>query len=276
MCLIAFAWHTDPNRPLIVAANRDEYFQRASAPAAFWDDHKSVLAGRDLEAGGTWLGITLEGRFAALTNYRNPSDKKPQAPSRGALVKDFLTSGSTPFDYAREVERNAARYNGFSLLVGELGSLYFVSNRGGGIARVAPGIHGLSNHLLDTPWPKVERAKGRLAALLDKPFDAEAMFELLGDTERAPNDDLPSTGVSLELEERLSAIRILAVGGYGTRCSTVLCFGADAPIEFHERSYHEDGRESEMVGYLSLSQGKVPGSSRRGQSRPPGTGHLAR
>jgi len=272
VCLIAFAWRSHPRYRLVVAANRDEYFGRPAAPAGFWDEHPNVLAGRDLEAGGTWLGITLDGRFAALTNYRNPADKKTSAPSRGALVADFLTGKTSSQEYIRLVEKRAADYNGFSLLVGDVASMFFFSNRGGRAARVAPGVHGLSNHLLDTPWPKVEKAKAALAALLDGPFDSEALFGLLNDTGRAAGSGLPSTGVSLELEERLSAIRIPAVGGYGTRCSTVLCFGEGGRIELHERSYAEDGGVSGTVGYrLTLAQGKARASSRRAESPPPKT-----
>jgi uncharacterized protein with NRDE domain len=269
MCLIAFAWRAHPRYRLIVAANRDEYFGRPAAPAAFWDDHPNVLAGRDLEAGGTWLGIALNGRFAALTNYRNPAERKSGAPSRGALVADFLTGATTPEEYVRLVEKRAADYNGFSLLAGDAGALFFFSNRGGRARRVASGVHGLSNHFLDTPWPKVEKAKARFAGLLDGPFDSEAAFGLLDDTERAAGSELPSTGVSLELEERLSAIRILAVGGYGTRCSTVLCLGEGGRIEFHERSYREDGSESGKVGYrLTVEPGQARASSRRAESPP--------
>lgn len=272
MCLIVLAWRTQARYRLIVAANRDEYFLRPAAPAGFWDDHPGVLAGRDLEAGGTWLGITLAGRFAALTNYRNPADKRTGAPSRGALVSEFLTGKAAPREYVREVEKRGSEFNGFGLLVGDAGSMHYLSNRGGHAARVEPGVHGLSNHLLDTPWPKVEKGKTKLAAQLDRPFDAEAAFALLDDTAPAPDGELPSTGVSLELEERLSAIRIPAVGGYGTRCSTVLCFGVDGKIEFHERSYREDGSVGGTVGYrLTLAQGKARASSRSAGSRPPGT-----
>jgi uncharacterized protein with NRDE domain len=272
MCLIVLAWRTHPNYRLVLAANRDEYFVRPAAPAGFWDDHPNVLAGRDLEAGGTWLGITLDGRFAALTNYRNPADKKDGAPSRGALVSDFLTGKTAPMEYLQDVERRAVNYNGFSLLAGDAASLAFLSNRGGHAARVAPGIHGLSNHLLDTPWPKVRKGKAGLAALLDAPFDPEAAFGLLEDTTRAAGGDLPSTGVSPELEERLSAIRILAVGGYGTRCSTVLCLTEDGRVEFHERSYGEGGGVSGTISYrLTLAQGKARASSRRAGSPPPKT-----
>ncbi len=272
MCLIAFAWRSHPRYRLVVAANRDEYFGRPAAPAGFWDDHRNILAGRDLEAGGTWLGITLNGRFAALTNYRNPADKKTGAPSRGALVADFLTGRTSAEEYVRLVEKGGVDYNGFSLLVGDVGSMFFFSNRGDRATRVAPGVHGLSNHLLDTPWPKVEKAKARFAALLDGAFDSERAFGLLNDTERASGGELPSTGVSLELEERLSAIRILAVGDYGTRCSTALCFGQDGRIEFHERSYSEEGGVSGTVSYrLTLEQGKARASSRRAESPPPKT-----
>jgi len=272
VCLIAFAWRSHPRYRLVVAANRDEYFGRPAAPAGFWDDHRNVLAGRDLEAGGTWLGITLNGRFAALTNYRNPADKKTGAPSRGALVADFLTGRTSAEEYVRLVEKGGVDYNGFSLLVGDVGSMFFFSNRGDRATRVAPGVHGLSNHLLDTPWPKVEKAKARFAALLDGVFDSERAFGLLNDTERASGGELPSTGVSLELEERLSAIRILAVGDYGTRCSTALCFGQDGRIEFHERSYSEEGGVSGTVSYrLTLEQGKARASSRRAESPPPKT-----
>lgn len=272
MCLIALAWRAQPAFRLIVVANRDEYFGRSSAPAAFWDDHRGVLAGRDLEAGGTWLGITLGGRFAALTNYRNPADRRIGVPSRGALVSDFLAGTTGPSDYAKGVARSAINYNGFSLLVGDSASLWFVSNRGGAPVKVAPGVHGLSNHLLDTPWPKVERAKARLTKQLGRPFDSAAAFEILDDTARAPSADLPSTGVSLELEERLSAIRILASGGYGTRCSTAVAFSNDGRVEFHERSYREDGGTSGSVSYrLVLAGGKARAPSRRAESPPRGT-----
>jgi uncharacterized protein with NRDE domain len=269
MCLILLSWRAHPRYRLVLAANRDEYFGRPAAQAGFWDDHPTVLAGRDIEAGGTWLGITLDGRFAALTNYRNPADRNPAAPSRGALVSDFLTTNVGPLEYLQEVEKRAASYNGFSLLVGNAAALYFLSNRGGHIARVQHGLHGLSNHVLDTPWPKVEKGKAMLLDLLDKPFDAEAALRALTDTERAPNTDLPSTGVSLELEERLSAIRIPAVDGYGTRCSTVLCLGHDGGIEFHERSYREDGSTANTVSYrLTMEPGRVRASSRRAGSPP--------
>ena len=269
MCLIVVSWRHHQRYRLVVAANRDEYFRRPAAPAAFWSDHPRVLAGRDLEAGGTWLGITLDDRFAALTNYRNPAEKNPGAPSRGALVSDFLTGNEDPLEYLQRIERRAASYNGFSLVVGNAASLYFLSNRGGHVARVPPGMHGLSNHVLDTPWPKVEKGKAGLARLLEKPFDADATLQFLDDTERAPNSALPSTGVGPELEERLSAIRILPTNGYGTRCSTVICIGHDGKAEFHERTFREDGSVGDTIRYrLTLEPGGDRASSRRAGSPP--------
>jgi uncharacterized protein with NRDE domain len=272
MCLIVFAWRAHPDYRLLVAANRDEYFARPSAPADFWDDRPGVLAGRDLEAGGTWLGITPQGRFAALTNYRHPADRRPRAPSRGALVGEFLAGTVGPKHYMADVEKRAAEYNGFSLLVGDSTSLHFFSNRSGPSMRVDPGVHGLSNHLLDTPWPKIAKSKAWLAGQIARGFDAEAAFRALDDTAHAPGEELPSTGVSLELEERLSAIRIPAVAGYGTRCSTVVSFSEDGRIEFHERSFREDGSAGTTLSYrLTLARGKAAASSRRAQSRLPKT-----
>ena len=192
-------------------------------------------------------------------------------------MSGFLTGKTRPSDYVKQVQKAATSYNGFSLLVGDADSLWFLSNRGGGPLRVKPGVHGLSNHLLDTPWPKVERARAKFAKQLERPFDAAAAFDLLADTERAPSAELPSTGVSIEMEERLSAIRILAAGGYGTRCSTALFFGNDGRVEFHERSYREDGGTAGTVSYrVTLSRGKARASSRRAESRPPGTPAPAR
>lgn len=269
MCIILLGWRAHPRYRLVVAANRDEYFRRPTAAAAFWEDRSRILAGRDLEAGGTWLGITPGGRFAALTNYR--ADRKSDAPSRGKLVSGFLAGNAAPGDYLDAIAPRAGAYNGFSLLVGDAKSLLFLSNRGNGPTHVAPGVHGLSNHLLDTPWPKVEKGKAGLAALLKTAFDPQAALALLDDSGRAPNDLLPSTGVSLEIEERLSAIRIPALGGYGTRSSTVLCIGERGEVDFRERSYREDGSVSGMVSFrFSLQQSgrPDPASSRRAGSRP--------
>lgn len=247
MCLILFAWRAHPEHALVVAANRDEYFERPAQPAAFWDDAPELLAGRDLSAQGTWLGVTRAGRFASITNYRNPAERMATAPSRGRLVTDFLTAAHPPAAYFAGIAPQAQEYNGFSMLAGDRGSLAFFSNREGVARLIEPGLHGLSNELLDTPWPKVETGRQRLGALLERPFDPEAYLQLLGDTE--PAHHLPDTGVGIEWERKLSSIRI-AGGDYGTRCSTVVRIGTDGGVEFWERSYD---REGVAIGTLHFS-----------------------
>jgi uncharacterized protein with NRDE domain len=272
VCLILIAWKAHRDYRLVLAANRDEYFGRPTSPAAFWDDRRGVLAGRDLEGGGTWLGVTLQGKFAAVTNYRSPpAERRADAPTRGHLVSDYLSGKQSPRAYVASVAKAASRYNGFSLLAGDLESLYFLSNRGGEAAPVSPGLHALSNHLLDTPWPKVEKGKAKLVALLQRPFDAKAYLAALDDTETSPSAPKPDTGLSPEVEERLSAMRIVPVSGYGTRCATVLCIGHDGRVEFHEQSYREDGSAGSVVSYrftLPGASAKAPASSARAESRP--------
>jgi len=240
MCLILFAWRTHPAHALIVAANRDEFFERPSLPAAWWDDHPEILAGRDLTARGTWLGVTRTGRFASITNYRNPAERMDNAPSRGQLVTDFLTSAGPPSAHFSGIAPRAQQYNGFSMLAADARSLAFYSNREGVVREVDAGVHGLSNHLLDTPWPKVVKGKERLADVLSRRFDPEACLEMLADAEPAHDRHLPETGVGLERERKLSSIRI-ADSYYGTRCSTVFRLDADGMAEFWERSYGPDG-----------------------------------
>ena len=240
MCLILLAWRAHPGHALVVAANRDEYFERPARAAAFWEDAPEVLAGRDLTAQGTWLGVTRAGRFASITNYRNPAERMAAAPSRGRLVTDFLTGAHRPSAYFAGIVPQANEYNGFSMLAADRSSLAFFSNREGAVRRIEPGVHGLSNELLDTPWTKVEKGRQRLGALLAGTFDPAAYLELLGDTEPADDLQLPDTGVGAEWERRLSSIRI-AGGDYGTRCSTVLRIGTDGNVEFWERSYDCEG-----------------------------------
>jgi len=225
MCLIVFAWNVVPGMPLLVAGNRDEFYARPSLAANWWADHPQVYAGRDLQAKGTWLGVTREGRFAALTNIRAPSEKITDAPSRGNLVADFLTGQTTPQEYTAAIAEGAHRYNGFNLLVGDGQSLIWFSNRGDADPRngrtLEPGIYGVSNHLLDTPWPKVVRTKAQFASLLCQGASEEAYFEMLTDTVCASDCRLPKTGVSLEMERLLSSVWIESPN-YGTRSSTVV------------------------------------------------------
>jgi uncharacterized protein with NRDE domain len=238
MCLILFARDAHPEYRLVVAANRDEFYARPTAPAAFWDDAPEVLAGRDLREGGTWLGITRAGRFAAVTNVRDPVSYQTGAPSRGHLVSDFLRNRATPAGYLQGLAPRAPRFNGFNLLLGDGESLAWFSNRGGEGARaLGPGVYGLSNHLLDTPWPKVTRGKDDLRRILQSPPDEweEALFATLTLRDPAPDALLPDTGVGLERERALSAA-FIATPEYGTRCSTVLLVGRDGNVTFTERT----------------------------------------
>lgn len=239
MCLILAAWQAHPEYSLVVAANRDEFFARPAAPAGFWAEAPDILAGRDLEAGGTWLGITRQGRFAALTNYRDPSRNKPGAPSRGLLVSGFLRGTQSLPDFVRELEADAGRYNGFNLLLGDRDRLWCFSNCGEGERELTPGVYGLSNHLLDTPWPKVARGKSALADAMNALPDEEPLFSLLRDDRIAPDEALPRTGVSLEWERLLSAAFVRSPA-YGTRSSTVVLLDRTGTFRFTEQTYLSD------------------------------------
>jgi uncharacterized protein with NRDE domain len=225
MCLIILAWKVIPGMPLILAANRDEFYARPTVDAGWWSDTPQVFAGRDLQGGGTWLGTTRDGRFAALTNVRAPSERRTEAPTRGALVSDYLGGSMSPTDYVQQIQARAQDYNGFNLLVGDRDTLLWYSNRGEADARNGQpldyGVYGVSNALLDTPWPKLTRAKAQFASLLCQGAPEEAFFEMLTDATRANDCRLPDTGVGIERERMLSPIFIRSPD-YGTRCSTVL------------------------------------------------------
>lgn len=237
MCLIVVGWQVDPRYPLVVAANRDEFHARPSAPAGRWPDAPSVIGGRDLEAGGTWLGIDDSGRFAAVTNVREPG-QPPGARSRGALTRDFLCGKASPAGYANAV--NGDDYAGFNLLLADRDELVYLSNRDGPSRRLPPGIYGLSNRRLDTPWPKLVQARAAFAAALPALPDTTAFFALLADRSQAADADLPQTGVPLPWERLLSAIFVDSPD-YGTRASTVLWRRADGGIDFAERSFGPGG-----------------------------------
>ena len=240
MCLILFAHGAHADYPLVIAANRDEYYRRPTAKAAFWQDHPHILAGRDLECMGTWLGVTRRGRFAALTNFRDPGERKTDAPSRGQLVSGFLVAEREPREYLEEVATLAPRYNGFSLLAGDIDGVFYFSSRTGSVQPVPPGIHGLSNHLLDTPWPKVAQGKQRLQAALTLEPSAEALLQLLHDREPAAQSELPDTGIGVEMERVLSSALIVSPQ-YGTRASTAVLFGRDGDVDFSERTILRGG-----------------------------------
>lgn len=250
MCLIVFAWKVLPTVPLVAAANRDEFYQRATAPAAPWPEHPQVYAGRDLQAGGSWMGITHPAdcpnhhggaRFAAITNIRAPSEHRDDAPSRGQLVADYLAGCMSPQEYIADLRQRADRYNGFNLVIGDRDTLIWYSNRGDTDPRngkpLEPGVYGVSNALLDAPWPKVLKTKAQFASLLCLGAPDDAFFEMLSDTTPAPDQRLPETGVPLEVERVLSSVRIESPG-YGTRTSTVVKLYADATATLQEELIH--------------------------------------
>jgi uncharacterized protein with NRDE domain len=248
MCLVLVVWRVHPLYPCLVAANRDEFHARPTARAEWWPDHPQILAGRDLEAGGTWLGVTRTGRFAALTNYRDPEQRRAAVPSRGALVTSMLESGASVAEGLSHLRAVGGDYNGFNLIFsdGERLGIY-ESVRGSG-RELGPGIYGLSNHLLDTPWPKVQNAKTRMEAALLGLTDTAPMLDLLRDDRPASDAQLPRTGVSLEWERLLSSAFVRAAD-YGTRCSTIIRIERRGRAYFDEWSWNSVGSD---IGRISL------------------------
>jgi len=243
MCLILFSFRAHRHFPLVVAANRDEHYSRTAAAAEFWADHPDVYAGRDLEKGGTWMGINTNGRFAAITNYREGRPGAVAPRSRGELVSNFLTGGDAAADYFSKTALSARDYNPFSMIAGDPDHLFFHSNRGNGITAVAPGIHGLSNHLLDTPWPKVNAGCAAVAGTRDFE-DADAisatLFAQLADRGIAQDAQLPKTGIDLQRERELSP-PFISGEHYGTRTSTVLLVHASGEVFVHEKRFGPHG-----------------------------------
>lgn len=237
MCLIALAWQVHPDYSLLVAANRDEFHARATAPARFWSEAPWLLAGRDLAAGGTWMGVTRGGRFAALTNFREPMVPQGQR-SRGLLVSEYLQTDIDPEAYAALVRANGGDYSGFNLLLADGHKLVALSNRGMAPRVLEPGVYGLSNHLLDSPWPKVVKAREALRAETARPT-VDGLLHLLADDAAAPDDDLPDTGVGLAMERLLSSPFIRSAA-YGTRSSTALLAGRER-IRFVEQAFTAEG-----------------------------------
>lgn len=240
MCLILFAYRAHPVYKLIVAANRDEFYKRATAPVHYWEDKPEILAGRDLEKMGTWMGVTTAGRFAALTNYRDPSEKTDGKHSRGELVANALNYKSDLNDYMQSLVENNDLYPGYNLLAGDVNELYYYSNVGMRLRKVEPGIYGVSNHLLDTAWPKVQKGKDGMSDIITgKHGDwVENLLNLLKNTDQAEDELLPSTGVPFELEKMLSPMFIESKD-YGTRSSTVLLM-TDQEVEYVERVFTGD------------------------------------
>lgn len=237
MCLIFISVQNHPKYKLVIAANRDEFYQRKTAAADYWKDHPEILGGRDLEAQGTWMAINKNGRIAMVTNYRDIKNIKPVAPSRGALVNDFLLNDRSPETYLNDIERKGPEYNGYNLIVGTPEELWYQSNYKQGVSQLSAGLHGLSNHLLDTPWPKVERGLKKMETLLkNSDLLTAELFEVLFDDLIAADDKLPDTGVGLERERMLSSMFIKSPG-YGTRCSTVILIDRSNHVQFSERVF---------------------------------------
>jgi uncharacterized protein with NRDE domain len=260
MCLLVFNYDQHPDYSLIFAGNRDEFYERPTAAADYWADAPHVLGGRDLKAGGTWMGITTSGHWAVVTNIREPGAYREDVQSRGALVADYLRDEPDPRAYLEQVEADADRYNGFNLLLGTPSSLYYVSNRESGIHTVEPGIHGLSNDRLDTPWPKVQRAKrGMQARLQRNEATVDSLLALLDDRRLAPDDQLPETGLGKERERMLSPLFIEG-DRYGTRASTVLLMGRDGTVTFAERTF-DAGAPVETRRFSFAVQGEAEGGS---------------
>ncbi len=257
MCLVVIAWHVHPDYRLVVAANRDEFRSRPSSPAHWWTDQASVLAGRDLEAGGTWMGLSRDGRFAALTNYRDPSGHKPGAPSRGMLVRDCLTDKRSAVETLSSLSEVSSRYVGFNLLLSDGATLAIHESTTGVVRPLEAGIYGLSNRVLDTDWPKLRRAKAAFQPALAALPDANPMLALLRDEQVADDHELPHTGVSADWERLLSPIFIRAPD-YGTRCSSVVTVRHDGQTRFSEWSWDEHGAlQSDVTHHFRAHQPKA-------------------
>lgn len=239
MCLILFAIDAHPQYPLILAANRDEFFARRTQSLHWWQERPDVLAGKDLEAGGTWFGVRRDGRIAAITNYRQPSDMTWPT-SRGQLAHDFLFGDATPLQFLQQLEKTADQYAGFNLLLGDKGSYWHFSNRSEKPpTQVTAGVHGLSNALLDTDWPKVSRGCDALRHELKGDVSIKALFDILTDTQIAADSELPETGVGIDKERFLSPLFIRSAD-YGTRASTILTLNRNNEIAIHHRDFVPD------------------------------------
>jgi uncharacterized protein with NRDE domain len=246
MCLLVLAWNLHSRHRLVVAANRDEFHDRPAAPLAWWQDMPGVLAGRDLRGGGTWMGVSRTGRFGVLTNYRDlEPPPAPDAPSRGELVRRFLADATAAQDWLGTLRPDAGTYAGFNLLVGTHDGLHYFSNRNGGVLQaLPPGLYGLSNHLLDSPWPKLLRTRERLRELMAMHrVSIDSLFAMLADRTPADAAAMPATGLPHDWERALSAPFVVH-GRYGTRCSTVLLVDHDGRTTMLERRFDAAGNQT--------------------------------
>lgn len=247
MCLIAFAYKTHPRYKLILTANRDEFYARPTATAHWWDDHSHILGGRDLQAKGTWMAIAKDGRFAAVTNYRDIKNIRDDVRSRGDLPTNFLASNMSVGNYGEKVFDEGDSYNGFNLLVLD-DDMVHVSNYDQQVNELSPGIYGLSNALLDTPWPKVQQAKADFEAAIKGDFELEELIVLMQNTQTAPDEELPETGLDYAREKAISAMCI-ETPDYGTCCTTVITIDYDGQVDFLEKSYPVGDRKDELKSF---------------------------
>jgi len=248
MCLILLAYDAHPHYSLVLAANRDEFYRRPTSPLDYWDDNGNILAGRDLEAGGTWLGMDRNGRWSALTNFRRPATPITDAPSRGDLVRGFLSGSDLPGAYLQRVRTVGRRYNGFNLLAGDRQDLFYYSNQGHDIHRMRPGIHGISTCLLGTKWPKIRKGEDRLAACVSdrEDIDLEEVFGILEDRSFPADEEIPRTGLDRNWERILSPLFIES-DAYGTRSSSVLLVRRTGEVTFAERTFGKSGSGSQGI-----------------------------
>lgn len=243
MCLIFLSYKQNEEYPFIALANRDEFYKRPTFPADYWEENPNVLAGKDLEAGGTWMGITKNGHMAMLTNYRDIPNIKQNAPTRGKLVSDYLLGEFEPKDYLMALTKTANLYNGYNLIVGTFDDPWYYSNyQQKKVVQLGSGFYGLSNNLLDSKWPKIEKGKERLASLmLDKELDIKTLFSVMSDKEVVNNDALlPNTGLPLDHERAISSM-FIDTEGYGTRATTLITVHKSGEVTFIERLF-EEGR----------------------------------
>ena len=248
MCLVLFAHQPGAANPLIVAANRDEFHARPTATAAFWQDHPQVFAGRDLQAGGTWMGVSRSGRFAAITNYRDPDQTREAPRSRGELTTDFLTGTLSAHAYLNHVAEKSSDYAGFNLVIKEGDTLWYLSN-GADAPRprqLLPGVYGLSNARLDTPWPKVERGKQALLAMTEKPPSHTELATVVSGRTMANADQLEALGLNGDMDPMLSA-QFIVNEQYGTRAMTTLWQQSDGRFDWQEISYSPSGEPAASV-----------------------------
>jgi len=256
MCLIFLSFNQHPDFPLIIAANRDEFFNRPAKTLGYWPEYPNILAGKDISGGGTWLGVTKSGYFAMLTNYRDLANVKPNAPTRGKLVLDYLTGEFDAAKYLQALDASAAHFNGYNIILGTLNDPWYYSNQNHKLYRLGTGNYGLSNALLDSNWPKVATGKEKFQEIIkQETLDIEALFMLMNNKQLAPDNDLPDTGIGYEKEKLLSAMYI-EMPGYGTRNTTILTKDRNGRVQIIERTHaHADNSFSDQKFSFNIIPG---------------------